>query len=146
MISIIWIAVLIGLIVAEIATVTFVTIWFAGGAFVAFILSLFDVSLPIQILVFGIVSALLLIFTRPIAIKYLKVGKEKTNVDSLIGKTAKVTQTIDNGNEIGKLIIAGQEWTARSSTEETIEENSIVEVKRVEGVKLIVTRISETST
>ena len=49
-----------------------------------------------QLLLFFGVSLVLLIFTRPVAMKLMNKNTEKTNVDSLLGKTAVVIQKIDN--------------------------------------------------
>ena len=91
-----------------------------------------------QIAVFFVVSIVLLIFTRPLALKYMNKGVEKTNVDSIPGQKGIVTQTIDNLKAEGKVTIQGMEWSARSKDESVIEEGKVVKVAAVEGVKLIV--------
>lgn len=137
-ITIIWLVLLAVLLGIEIATMGLTTIWFAGGALIAFLLSLFKTPLWGQIAVFIIVSIVLLIFTRPIALKYMNKGVEKTNVDSIPGQKGIVTQTIDNLKAEGKVTIQGMEWSARSKDESVIEEGKVVKVAAVEGVKLIV--------
>ena len=91
-----------------------------------------------QIAVFIAVSVLLLIFTRPIALKYMKKGASKTNVDSIPGQTGIVTHTIDNLKAEGQVMIQGMDWSARSKEGTVIEEGKVVKVAAVEGVKLIV--------
>ena len=61
-----WLIALAVLLVIEIITLGLTTIWFAGGALVAFVLALFNVPLLVQITVFLVVSILLLLFTRPV--------------------------------------------------------------------------------
>ena len=95
-ITIMWLVILAVLLGIEIATLGLTTIWFAGGALIAFLVSLTGAPLWSQIAVFIAVSVLLLIFTRPIALKYMKKGASKTNVDSIPGQTGIVTHTIDN--------------------------------------------------
>jgi membrane protein implicated in regulation of membrane protease activity len=73
-----WLGLLIILIAIEAATVSLTTIWFAAGSLMAFFMALFGLELWVQVLVFLAASTLLLIFTRPIAVKYLKVGITKT--------------------------------------------------------------------
>ena len=55
-----WLIALAVLLVIEIITLGLTTIWFAGGALVAFVLALFNVPLLVQITVFLVVSILLL--------------------------------------------------------------------------------------
>ena len=69
-ISVLWLAVLAVLLVIEIATLGLTTIWFAGGALIAFLVSLAGGPLWLQITLFLIVSVVLLLFTRPLALKY----------------------------------------------------------------------------
>jgi membrane protein implicated in regulation of membrane protease activity len=78
-------------------------------------------------------------FTRPIAIKKFNVGKNKTNVDDLIGRDALVTKKIAKF-EKGEAKIRGQIWTAISENDEEIEENTECIIVKIEGVKLVVKR------
>ena len=108
-------------IVIEIITLGLTTIWFAGGA------------------LFLIVSIVLLILTRPLAVKYLDSKTEKTNSEALIGQRALVTQKINNLNATGQAKAGGMEWTARAKEEGTIiPEGEIVTILEIQGVKLIV--------
>ena len=136
-ISVLWLAVLAVLLVIEIATLGLTTIWFAGGALIAFLVSLAGGPLWLQITLFLIVSVVLLLFTRPLALKYMNKGVEKTNVDSIPGKSGIVTQGIDNLKAMGRVTVNGMEWTARSKDGSLIEEGKVVRVYGVEGVKLI---------
>jgi len=138
-----WVFVVILSVIIEAATMGLATIWFAFGGLAAWIVQLMNFSFVFQIFTFLIVSSVLLIFTRPFAIKHLKVGKTATNVDGLIGKTGKVVEGIDNINAKGKIKISGQIWTSRSENEEMLKVDQLVEVVRVEGVKLIVKKIKE---
>ena len=135
----VWLGLFILFISVELATMGLTTIWFAGGAVVAFIASFFTDNIVVQIVLFGIVSVVLLIFTRPIATKYLNNRTVKTNIEEIIGKTAKVLFTIDNINSTGYVSVDGMDWSARSYDDSvTFAEGSLVTVIRVEGVKLIV--------
>ena len=82
-ISIIWLVVLAILLVIEFLTLGLTTVWFAGGALVAFLVSLAGGPLWLQLLLFIAVSVVLLLFTRPLAVKYLNKDVQKTNVDSI---------------------------------------------------------------
>ena len=102
-------------------------------------LALFGINIQVQLAVFVIVSFVLLFFTRPFALKYVNRNTVKTNMDSLIGKSARVTATINNTEGKGAAVLNGQEWTARALEDDRIYPvGTMVEVKEIRGVKLIV--------
>lgn len=130
------------LLVIEIITLGLTTIWFAGGALVAFVLALFGVPWLVQIAVFLVVSILLLIFTRPAIEKKINKDRIKTNVNSIAGKEGKVTEDIDNFNQKGTIVLNGLEWTARSSKDDIIiPAGARVIVDEVKGVKVFVSQL-----
>ncbi|WP_347563107.1 NfeD family protein [Pseudoflavonifractor sp. BSD2780061688st1 E11] len=136
---IIWLLLVVILLVIELITVGLTTIWFAAGSAAAFLLSLTGAGIGWQTGIFLAVSIVLLIFTRPWALRYVNRNREKTNYESMIGKTVKVTQRISNTDQTGAAVYDGQEWTARSLTDDrTIEEGKHAVVEKIEGVKLIV--------
>ena len=138
----IWLGLVVVFIIFEVCTTSLTTIWFAGGAMLSFILALLKAPLWTQITAFVVVSVLLLIFTRPLVEKVLKVGTSKTNIDSLIGQKAKVLVEINNDKDMGFAVVNGQEWTARAEDgSEIIPEDVIVEIVAISGVKLIVKKI-----
>ena len=136
--SICWLAVFVLLIVIELATMGLTTIWFAGGAVAGFIASMLGANVVIQAVVFFVVSIVLLIFTRPFAVRYINSNKTKTNIDGLIGQEALVLEEINNIRETGCARLEGKEWTARSVDDSVIPADTVVIVERIEGVKLIV--------
>ncbi|HIU74476.1 MAG TPA: NfeD family protein [Candidatus Pelethocola excrementipullorum] len=136
---IIWLIILIVLLVVEVMTLGLSSIWFAGGALIAFLAALLGADLYIQIILFLAVSILLLIFTRPIAVRYLNGRTTATNVDSMIGSRAVVTGEINNLLGEGEIAVNGIPWSARSEQEDLIiEKGKIVEIVKIIGVKAIV--------
>ena len=133
----IWLIITVILIVVEIITLGLTSIWFAGGAFVAGLISL------VQLLVFAVVSTLLFVFSRPFAAKHLMKNVEKTNVDSLIGKEGIVKQEINNLEAQGVVKLSGMEWSARSADDSKIAAGEKVLVQSIDGVKLIVTKSTQ---
>ena len=134
-----WLVLLIIFIIAECLTVGLVSIWFAGGALIAMFFALLGANTVWQIVVFLVVSAILLIITRPIAVKYINNKKEKTNYQSVIGTVVKVIEKIDNLNQTGAAFADGKEWTARTIEDSIIlEKGMFAKVVEIEGVKLIV--------
>lgn len=144
MIPIYWLIGFVVLVGIEIATMALTTIWFAGGAVVAFILSLFDISIEIQLAAFVATSFVLLFLTRPFASKYVNSQTVKTNAQELIGKEARVTAEINNVLGTGSAIVGGQEWTARSGKPEAVYTvGTVVKIQEIQGVKLIVEKLQE---
>ena len=140
----IWLAILAVLLVTEAITAGLTTIWFAGGALVAAVASYFGAGLITQLMLFLCVSLVLLIFTRPAAVKFMNKGVTKTNAESLIGRKAVVIQTIDNLAQTGQVRISDIEWMARTASDGiVIPEKAVVIVKEIQGVKLIVEEVQE---
>ena len=144
MMPVFWVIVFVVLIGIEVLTLALTTIWFAGGALAAFILSLFGAGIEVQLVVFVVVSFLLLFFTRPFAARYINKKTTKTNSESLIGRQARITAKVDNDQSTGTAVLNGQEWTARAFDDSrTYEVGSTVVVREIRGVKLIVSGLEE---
>ncbi len=136
----VWLIITVILIAVEIVTLGLTSIWFAGGALIAGLISLTGVHWLVQILVFAVVSTILFVFTRPIATKHFMKNIEKTNVDSLIGKEGVVKQDIDNIEAKGVVKLNGMDWTARSVDGTKIPAGDKVVVDSIDGVKLMVVK------
>ncbi len=137
--SVYWLILLAVLLVIEIATLGLTTIWFAGGALVATIVSLLGVSIPVQIGLFLVVSIVLLIFTRPFAVRYINDHRSKTNYEGIIGKVVRITETVNNFQQTGIAVVSGQEWTARAEDDNVVlEPGDKAMVVNIVGVKLII--------
>ena len=136
--GIFWLIVVVVMAVIEIITLGLTTIWFAGGALVAFLASLLGAGLLVQTILFIVVSVVLLAVTRPLAVEFFNKGRIKTNAESLIGETAVVQQEIDNLRAKGMVSVNGQEWSARSVDDEIIPDETLVEIMEISGVKLLV--------
>lgn len=136
-----WLSIFIVLVGIEAATLGLTTIWFAGGALVAMVLSWFQIPGWIQFMVFVGVSVVMLVFTRPAAERLLKKARTKTNAESLIGTTAVVRETVNNLEGTGTARVGGLDWMARAEQDAAVfVPDSKVEIVRIEGVKLIVRR------
>lgn len=133
-----WVALLIILIAVEAVTSQMVTIWFAAGALSAVVAERLGAQIWLQWVVFVVVSAVALVLTRPLAKKITQTNAQPTNADRCIGKTAIVTETINNIEAKGQVNVDGAIWTARSSDGSVIEKHEKVTVEKIDGVKLIV--------
>ena len=137
--TLMWTVLIILFTVVEAATLGLTSIWFAVGALASLIASVMGFNIMTQVIVFIIVALVLLVYTRPIAKKVLKIGHNKTNADALIGKTGFVTKIIQP-HETGLVKVSGQIWTAKCVDNDIINIDENVEILAIEGVKLIVKR------
>ncbi len=137
--TIVWLGLFVILLIIEILTMGLTTIWFAAGALAAFAAGIIGFGFAVQMAVFLIVSILLLVLTRPLAVKYFNQERQKTNAESLIGQQALVTEDIDTLQSVGRVEVNGQEWSAKTDEADgKIEKNKIVVINGIQGVKLIV--------
>lgn len=141
----IWLALMVLFLIAEAATVSMVSLWFAAGALAALIVTLLGGVLWMRLTAFIVVSAVLLLLLRPLARKYVIPKVTATNVDSLVGTQGMVTVAIDNVTGTGQVKLGGMYWTARSTTGAPIPKDTRIRVDRIAGVKAYVTPVSVTS-
>lgn len=135
--SIIWFIAIFVFVLIEVFTASLVTIWFVGGAIVAWLLSIIHIGPIAQIIVFFGVSIALLIYTRPILENLMKYKKIPTNLDTLIGAKGIVTDSITEYH-VGEVKVEGKYWSAKSITGDSIDVGEEVEIMKIDGVKLIV--------
>lgn len=142
--TVIWLSLFVLFLVIEIITMGLTTIWFAGGALVAFLVAVLGLGLGVQIIIFAIVSLALLAVTRPLAMKYFNQERQKTGAELLIGQKALVIEEIDTLSSKGRVEVRGQEWAAKTEPGRKDPKNAIVVVEGIQGVKLIVRNGEET--
>lgn len=137
--TVVWLVILVVLVVIELLTMGLTTIWFAGGALIAAIASLFWAPFAVQVILFLVVSVVLLFFTRPLAVKYFNKDRVRTNAESLVGRQAIVISEIDNLQGTGQVNVGGMEWSARTKEDGvTIPVGTVTTVLAINGVKLVV--------
>ena len=129
----IWLGAVVAFGVLEAATAALVSIWFVGGAAVALLASFLGAALWLQIALFLAVSVGILAAVRPL-MKRANAKTVPTNLDRVIGCTARVTEEIDNE----AVYVEGKTWTARSSDGTVLPIGTRVIAERMEGVKLYV--------
>lgn len=137
-----WAALIVVFLIVEGLTAGLASIWFALGSVAALVSAFLGAPVWLQITLFVIVSALTLIFTRPLARKYVNKRIEPTNADRLIGASATVTERIDNIAAKGYVTAGGRLWPARSKSGEPIEKDTVTVVRSIDGIKLIVEPLS----
>ncbi len=141
----VWLGFAVLMTIIEGLTMGLTTIWLAIAALVSMILAFFIPSVTAQIIVFLILSIILFVFTRPLAVKRMKLGKEKTNSDRLVGMKGHVTVPV-GVDDPGQVKVSGQIWTARlDQASETLGEGESCLIKRIEGVTLYVSPLPDES-
>lgn len=136
--QILWIAAIIVFSIIEATTAGLVSIWFAGGALASLIASLLGAGVTSQIFVFIIVSLILILILRRVAVKHFKIGNIKTNFDRIIGSDIIITQTVDNKVNQGAALVNDIEWKVKSENGEILNAGETATVVKIEGVRLIV--------
>ena len=135
----VWLVAAVVLGVIEGMTVALVSIWMAVGAVGAAVTAAFGGSVLMQILVFLILSALLLVCTIPLSSKFRKQKTVRTNADRLIGAEGVVLSRIDAIENKGQIKALGQVWSAASANQEEFEIGDRVVDKALDGLHAIVT-------
>ncbi|MGR6835268.1 NfeD family protein [Syntrophomonas erecta] len=121
----------------EIFSAGFWFLWLAiSAAVVALAVSLGALgSLESQLLVFAFLSLILIIFTRPLVMKFIRTEDTVSNFKALIGQHG-ISLTQINPIKYGQVKVNGEVWTAAS--QEEIDADTRIIVTGIDGVKLLV--------
>lgn len=139
-----WLAVVVIFLAVELSTVTLTSIWFAAGGLIALFVAMAGGGFAFQVLAFLIGAFGMFFATKPWADKVINQKKVSTNADRAIGEEVRVLQRISNLDQTGMVVVHGQEWTARTEDDKIIiEQDELVRIIRISGVKLIVERVKE---
>lgn len=141
-----WIVIALILFTVEAITLNLVTIWFALGAVSACLSAIARANVYTQWAFFVSVSAFLIIITKPFADRNLKVKKQATNADRVIGKTGIVTYNILPNKFAGSVMVDGYDWSAISANGEPIYVGETVIIQEIRGARLIVSPYKECKT
>ncbi|HEV2915949.1 MAG TPA: NfeD family protein [Pyrinomonadaceae bacterium] len=146
---ILWTVLGVILIIAEVFTPGFVLLWFGIGALAAAFAGIVGLdSLPLQFLIFVIVSVSLTAASRTIFVNYFSREKSgldlKSGVDGLPGKIGTVVSSSHGPLNEGAVKVFGSTWTAYPAEgEEPLEAGDRVEVERIQGASIYVRRVGE---
>ena len=130
--------------VAEIITTGFLVFWLGIAGLITMCVSFFTDNLMIQATIFVILSAVLILATKPFVMKFVNKKEDtgKTNAFSIIGKKAIVIKDIDSINGVGQIKVDGEVWSAEGINGSNIEKGTEVEVTEIDGVRAIVSPIT----
>lgn len=139
-----WLILMVVFLVVEAVVPGLVSIWFALGALAATLAAMLRAPFWLQLVWFLVISIAALALTRPLAKKYVNGRAQPTNADRILGKDCVVRERIDNLAGTGAVAADGKVWTARMLEEsERAEPGEVVIARRIEGVKLLVEKKSE---
>ncbi len=136
-----WLVVMIVCVIVEALTFALTTVWGAIAAFVMIFLSKTNMPFKWQLLIFLLLTIALVLTTRPFAVKKLKLGKNATNVNSMVGQEVLVTKKITKFEKGEVKAKNGVIWSAKNfdeNAETEIPENSVCTVEKVDGNTLSV--------
>ena len=138
----IWLGIFVTTLVIELNTADVTIIWFCIASLVSLILSLFNIHFVIQIIVFVVIAAFLLLLTKPLTKNLMNKTLIRTNADRIISKIGIVTKQISM-NEIGEVKVDSELWRAITLDNETIDVNENVTIVSFNGNKVVVTKINK---
>ncbi|MEO5317677.1 NfeD family protein [Arthrobacter sp. CC3] len=139
-----WLTVFLAFAVVEMLTLDLFFIMLGGGALAGLLADFAGADFWLQIVVFCVVSLLMVVFVRPVALKHLKKGPadQRTNIDRLIGESALVMETVSTSSGLVK--IGGDVWSARSENG-VLNAGQRVVVSAIEGATAVVAPQPETA-
>jgi membrane protein implicated in regulation of membrane protease activity len=135
---VVWVFLAVVLGVAEVFTLTFVLGLLGAAALVTSGSAAIGLPVPLQLLVFAVVSAAGLAILRPVARRQVQQRQvHRFGVEALIGRTAVVVEEVHGRN--GTVRIGGEDWTARSLDEDqVIPAGETVYVLQIDGATAVV--------
>lgn len=139
----IWVIVAVVLLIVEIFTPAFLAACLSIGCLLAAGFSYFDFGVKVQLLTFSVGTLCAFLGIRPLILAYghRSRGEVLTNVEALVGKIAKVTESNANVNRQGRVVVEGDDWRAESVNGELLEVGDRVVIQKVDSTILIVTPI-----
>ncbi|MBR6966908.1 MAG: NfeD family protein [Ruminococcus sp.] len=136
-----WAIAVVAFVIAEVATVQLVSIWFAAGALITMLLSYaYDLSALQQLGIFVLASTIFLLMSVPLIRKRRrKNAVVATNAELDVGRHAEVIEEINSDKGTGRVTLNGVNWSAVPENEdEIIPVGTIVIVQKVIGARLLV--------
>ena len=114
---VLWLIVALVFLILEVFTAGFAVACFSIGAVAAAIVAALGLNIAWQLIAFSVFTFVAFIVVRPLVLKHFYNGRDagrKSNADALIGKKARVTETINNVAGTGRVAIDGDDWKAVS--------------------------------
>jgi membrane protein implicated in regulation of membrane protease activity len=134
-----WLALALAAGTVEVLSTNLIFLMVAGGGVAAAVVAAVGLGLPVEIVVFALVTGLLLAAARPPLLAYVRrsLPGAVTNAAALVGREAEVLVEVTPTS--GRVKLAGEVWSARSVTGGyPLEVGSTVQVVRIDGATAVV--------
>ena len=140
-IVILWIIIAAVAILIDIATSSFLFVWFTVGAIAAMIAEMLGVSFGVQVIIFLVVNLITVSLGYPWAKKKFKTSVKRTPLmeETYIGRVMKAEENI---GQRAKVKVDGIYWTVQNSGEE-IKAGDNFKIIGIDGIKLIIEKEEE---
>ena len=135
-----WLFLSVSLFVLEIFISTFVSVCFGLGALTAGIIAFTGLDTSLQLLMFACISILSLFVIKPFIKKHMisRSYQPMTEHQPIVGQEAYVMEEINPSKNVGRVIISGVTWKAKTEFGETIPKGSFVKILGKDSVTLTV--------
>ncbi|MBR4365139.1 MAG: NfeD family protein [Prevotella sp.] len=135
----VWAVVSIVCLILELSSGDFFIICFSIGAVFGAVAAAVGMSIYWQLALFALFSILSIFFVRPVALRYLHKNEDNrvSNADALIGRTGKVTETVE-ADGFGWVAIDGDVWKAVTQAGKDIPTGTKVKVVGRESIIITV--------
>ncbi len=133
----VWLTAMVALLVVEAFTFNLTTVWGALACVPLIFIARTPLAFKWQLLIFVTLTLALILFTRPLAVKKLKIAK--TNVNGLAGQTVIVVKAIETVEKGEVKSDSGVVWSAKSEDGSAIPLGAACRIVSVTGNTLIVT-------
>jgi membrane protein implicated in regulation of membrane protease activity len=135
---ILWLVLFLGLAAVETITLDLLFLMLSLGALAALVASFLTGSFFLQGIVFCLVSLMMVLLVRPIALRHLRAGpgEQRSNIDRLIGEPALALETVTSYS--GTVKIGGDTWSARTAGGVSVPAGTRVAVARIDGATAVV--------
>jgi membrane protein implicated in regulation of membrane protease activity len=146
---VIWIVVGVLCIIIEIFTPAFFSLIIGLGCFMAGITALitptswYPGNIIVQLIVFSITITILMIYVRPLFLRYFARKGRKSNIEALIGKEVLVDSDIDNSKGTGYIKSGPDYFKAKSYNGSPISRGTVVTIEKIEGITATVKPVTE---
>jgi membrane protein implicated in regulation of membrane protease activity len=135
---ILWLVLFLGLAAVETLTLDLLFLMLSVGALAALVATFVGAGLVLQVVVFAVVSLLMILLVRPVAVRHLRKGPrdQLNNIDRLVGASAVALEPVTAHS--GTVKIGGDTWTARSSDGAALPVGTRLSVARIDGATAVV--------
>jgi membrane protein implicated in regulation of membrane protease activity len=129
-----WVGIAVFAAIVEVVTPSFGWIFASGAALCSALAAALGAPLALQVLLFSVVLVASLVVLRPRLLKKLGATGVPTRTAALVGKVGEVSVAIDPVAGQGRVVVAGEDWAARS--DHALSQGTRVRVTGADGIQL----------